>query len=74
MWSPWPLTAVCGKPLCDGLEKIQTEAGPSDRGLQFAFTARLASSTWGDVSIPEALEKQKAATGKQEKQNKSVQC
>lgn len=65
--------AVCGKPLCDRLKKIQPRAGPNDRGLQFTFAACLASGAWRDVSTPAAPEKQKAATGKQEKQSKSVQ-
>lgn len=74
MWSHGPLTAVCGRPLCDRLKKTQPRAGLNDRGLQFTFAVCLASGAWRDVSMPAALEKQKAATGKQEKQSKSVQC
>ena len=41
----------------------------NNRGPQFTFAACLASGAWHDVSIPEALEKEKAATGKRETTN-----
>lgn len=55
-----------------GLRRSRQGQAPKDRGLQFTFIACLASGAWHGVSIPEALEKQKAATGKQRKQNQSV--
>ena len=45
-----------------------------DRGPQFTSAVCLASGGWSDISIPKDLEKQKAAPGRQGKQNKSVQC
>lgn len=43
-------------------------------GPQFTPAVCLASGGWSDVSIPKDLEKQKAAPGRQGKQDKSVQC
>ena len=45
-----------------------------DRGARFTSVVCLASGVWRDASLPKVLEKQKAATGKQGIQNKSVQC
>ena len=51
---------------CMTISRSRQGQALNDRGPQFTFAACLASGAWHDVSIPEALEKEKAATGKRE--------